>query len=104
MNVTNSLLQSWISWSASTTATFNNVEFTPGQYAIMRPQGNATFTNCEFAAGFKFSLDLLVGTLTFTNCTYDGAPFTTTTVADNIDTTYYGSVAADANLTKVVIN
>ena len=104
LNVTNSLLQSWISWSASTTATFNNVEFTPGQYAIMRPQGNATFTNCEFVAGFKFSLDLLVGTLTFTNCTYDGAPFTTTTVADNIDTTYYGSVAADANLTKVVIN
>lgn len=105
LNVSNSLLEGWASWGTSTTATFNNVDFTtnPDAVSLIRPQGTATFTNCTFDADFKFSLDLLAETLTFKNCTWNGAALTAETIKSMITTAYYeAGLDASANLDKVV--
>lgn len=104
LTVSNSVLEGWASWGTTTTATFTNVSFTtnPDAYGMMRPQGTATFTDCTFDANFKFSLDLLVGTLTFKNCTWNGAALNAETIKSMISTDYYESgLNASTNLDKV---
>ena len=104
LTVSNSVLEGWASWGTTTTASFTNVSFTtnPDAYGMIRPQGTATFTDCTFDANFKFSLDLLVGTLTFKNCTWNGAALTAETIKSMISTDYYESgLNASTNLDKV---
>lgn len=105
LTVSNSVLEGWASWGTTTTASFTNVSFTtnPDAYGMIRPQGTATFTDCTFDANFKFSLDLLVGTLTFKNCTWNGAALNAETIKSMISTAYYESgLDASTNLNKVV--
>lgn len=82
--VSNSTLQGWSSYGATTTATFENVKFTSGTYAYFRPYGNTVLTGCEFVKDFKVDFSELVknGTsITFDNCKYDGEAIT----VDNIN-------------------
>ena len=83
LNVTNSTLEGWTSYNPGTTGNFKSVAFTAGNYARFRPYGNAVLTNCAFDKDFVIDLAYLAAgkTVTFVNCTYDGAPLTAEKVA-----------------------
>ena len=101
LNVSNSTLQGWTSYGASTTATFTNVNFTCGNYyasnefssndnGLFRPYGETVCEGCSFENGFYIDLGSLAGTLTLKNCTYNGTVLTAENVAtvakfDNFD-------------------
>ena len=101
LNVSNSTLQGWTSYGASTTATFTNVNFTCGNYyasnefssndnGLFRPYGTTVCEDCSFENGFYIDLGSLAGTLTLKNCTYNGTVLTAANVAtvakfDNFD-------------------
>lgn len=74
LTVTNSTLQNWTSYGTSTTATFENVEFTVGNYAMFRPYGTTTMKNCAFEAGFEIDLGSqgADNSIVFEGCTYGG--------------------------------
>jgi hypothetical protein len=78
LNVTNSTFQGWTSYNSGTTANFKSVAFTAGNYARFRPYGTSVLENCSFDAGFVVDLAYLAAgeTVTFVNCTYNGAPLT----------------------------
>lgn len=79
LQVSNSTLQGWTSYGSSTTATFNKVKFTNGNYAYFRPYGNTFLTECSFQKDFKVDFSELVkcGTvIRFDNCQYDGVVIT----------------------------
>ena len=48
LTVKNSNLEGWVSYGASTTATFEGVNFSKGIYNTFRPYGNTVLTNCTF--------------------------------------------------------
>ncbi|MBR4871193.1 MAG: fimbrillin family protein [Alistipes sp.] len=101
LNVSNSTLQGWTSYGASTTATFTNVNFTCGNYyannefssndnGLFRPYGETVCKGCSFENGFYIDLGSLSGKLTLKNCTYNGTVLTAENVAtvakfDNFD-------------------
>lgn len=87
LSVKNSTLEGWTSFGESTTATFEAVEFTAGEYARVRPYGTTVFTNCSFVDGFSVDLTYLAAgeTVTFENCTYNGAPLTDANVITSED-------------------
>ena len=66
LNVTNSTLEGWTSYGTSTTATFENVAFTAGEYATLRPQGKTLLKNCSFVEGYNINLDLMQGAFNVT--------------------------------------
>ena len=74
LTVTNSTLQNWTSYGTSTTATFENVEFTAGNYKMFRPYGTTTMKNCAFEAGFEIDLGSqgADNSIVFEGCTYGG--------------------------------
>lgn len=74
LTVTNSTLQNWTSYGTTTTATFENVEFTAGNYAMFRPYGTTTMKNCAFEAGFEIDLGSqgASNSIVFEDCTYGG--------------------------------
>lgn len=74
LTVTNSTLQNWTSYGTSTTATFENVEFTAGNYAMFRPYGTTTMKNCAFEADFEIDLGSqgAGNSIVFEGCTYGG--------------------------------
>lgn len=97
LNVSESYLQGWLSYGATTTATFTNVTFAPGVYANFRPYGDTVLTNCEFEAGMVLDLEYLgctktnasgepveyrAATIKFVNCTVDGQPLAETHLQD----------------------
>lgn len=67
LNVVNSTLEGWTSYGSRTTATFDNVKFTCGDYRLLpvednypcghfRPYGPTVLTNCTFEDGFTIDL------------------------------------------------
>lgn len=66
LNVTNSTLEGWTSYGTSTTATFENVAFTAGEYATLRPQGKTLLKDCSFVENFNINLDLMQGAFNVT--------------------------------------
>lgn len=84
LTVKNSTLEGWTSYGATTTATFENVRFTCGDYARFRPYGETKLIGCDFADTFIIDLSLLAAgeKVTFVNCTYNGAALT----ADKVST------------------
>lgn len=82
LSVKNSTFEGWTSYGDSTTATFEEVAFTAGEYARVRPYGTTVFTKCSFEDGFAIDLSCLAAgkTVTFVNCTYNNAPLTDTNV------------------------
>ena len=105
LNVADSYLQGWVSYGASTTATFTNVKFAVGSYyaapansyssndnGLFRPYGETLCEGCAFEAGYYIDLGSLADgkTLTLKNCTYNGTPITAVDAAsvvcfDNYD-------------------
>ncbi|MBR5853304.1 MAG: fimbrillin family protein [Alistipes sp.] len=102
LKVSNSTLEGWTSYGNSTTATFDTVNFTCGNYyannkvyssndnGLFRPYGATVCKNCTFEAGFYIDLGSLTGTLTLDNCSYNGVVLTEENVAsvacfDNFD-------------------
>ena len=104
LKVADSYLQGWVSYGASTTATFTNVKFAVGSYyanpttyssndnGLFRPYGATVCDGCSFEAGYYIDLGSLADgkTLTLKNCTYNGTPLTAANVAsvvcfDNYD-------------------
>jgi|GEM_PF-315922 len=84
LTVVNSTMEGWLSYNAGTTATFENVAFTTKTYGRFRPYGTTVLTNCSFVDGYVIDLSHLAAgeTVTFVNCTYDGAAL----IATNITT------------------
>jgi hypothetical protein len=82
LNVTNSTLEGWTSFGASTTAKFTNVSFENGKYANFKPYTSTTLENCTFEAGFALDFSSLNGVMTLKNCTCNGVVIT----AENIET------------------
>ncbi len=84
LTVKNSTLEGWTSYGATTTATFENVKFTCGDYARFRPYGETILNGCDFADTFIIDLSRLEAgeKITFVNCTYNGAALT----ADKVST------------------
>lgn len=76
LNVSNSTLEGWTSYGATTTAEFENVKFEVGPtQGTFRPHGETTLTGCSFEKGFVINLDKLSAngkTITLNNCYYDG--------------------------------
>ena len=95
LTVKNSTLEGWTSYGTSTTASFENVEFTCGKYANYKPYSATTLTNCSFEAGFQIDFTSLEGVLTFKNCIYAGEVMTAENFASlvNIDGDYTGKIA-----------
>ena len=88
--VKNSELEGWTSYGNSTSASFENVAFTCGEYANFKPYTNVTLAGCSFADGFMIDFTSLDGIITFKNCTYNGVlltaeNFATTAKADGYD-------------------
>ena len=104
LNVADSYLQGWVSYGASTTATFTNVKFAVGSYyanpttyssndnGLFRPYGETLCEGCAFEAGYYIDLGQMAAgkKLTLKNCTYNGVEVTDKNVAsvvcfDNYD-------------------
>ncbi len=92
LNVKDSFLQGWLSYGATTTATFTNVTFAAGEYANFRPYGDTVLTNCKFE---NVTLDMYylgctdtnpmtyrAATIKFVNCTVNGQPLAETHLQD----------------------
>ena len=103
VTVTNSNLEGWTSYGASTSVTFEEVNFTtnPDAASYLRPQGVTIMKNCTFDADYRFSLDLLQKEMKLIDCTWNGQPITAENIQDMIDTAYYSGKPADTNLDKV---
>ena len=76
LNVSNTDLRGWVSYSGFTSATFTKSTFgantNPEIYNVIRPYTETTFVNCAFD-GTELWLDKLNGaTVTFVNCTMNG--------------------------------
>ena len=104
LNVSNSTFEGWTSYSATVTATFTNVKFTRGNYfanadqnGYFRPYGTTTLKDCDFALGFIVDFGFLAEgkTITFTNCTYNGAALT----AENIPAIWENYAEKAASIT-----
>ena len=81
--VSNSTLEGWTSFGASTDATFTNVKFECGEYANFKPQASTTLTNCSFENGFMIDFTALKnGVITFDKCTYNGELITAENFAE----------------------
>lgn len=88
--VSNSTFQSWTSYGETTTAAFEEVAFTAGQYARFRPYGTTTLTNCTFEEGFIIDLAYLGEgkTITFNGCKVGDVALTAAHLTGAVDGTY----------------
>ena len=95
LTVSNSTLEGWTSWGTSTTASFENVKFTCGKYANLKPYTSTTLKDCSFEAGFMIDFTKLTGVITLKNCTYNGTVLTAENFAHivKIDGDYTGKIA-----------
>ena len=87
--VKNSTLEGWTSYGNSTTASFENVAFTCGDYANFKPYTTVTLTGCSFENGFMIDFTSLNGVINFKNCKYNNILLTAenfeATVGTNLD-------------------
>ena len=82
LNVTNSKLHGWTSYSTIKKASFINTEFSMGgsAYDFARPYADTLFENCTFDAEFQLGGGAAGKTYELNNCTYAGEKLT----AENI--------------------
>ncbi|MBQ5855344.1 MAG: hypothetical protein IIW50_06050, partial [Alistipes sp.] len=98
LKATNSTFNGWTSYAATIgEVSFVNCSFGKGAgYAFCRPYAPTTFTNCDFAAGYKIDA---CATVVFENCTLNGVALT----AENLATLVVGN-ASNAGLAVNVDN
>ena len=82
LEVKNSKLHGWTSYSKIHSATFVNTEFSKGDsaYDYMRPYADTTLTNCTFDADFLMGAGATGITIKIDQCTFGG----TSVTAENI--------------------
>lgn len=103
LKVSNSTFEGWTSYSASVTATFDQVNFIRGNYfensdqnGYFRPYGTTTLVGCEFALGYIIDFGSLAEgkTVTFKDCKYNGVELT----AENIPAIWENYVVKSASV------
>ncbi len=73
LEVKDSKLCGWTSYSGIGSVTFTNTEFAEGQgYKYFRPYCGTTLTNCSFVKDFQIDATKTTEAITLINCTYDG--------------------------------
>ncbi len=82
LTVENTALRGWVSYDGFTSASFTNCTFDVNSnaefYKTIRPYSDIVLTDCDFAAGYEFWLDMMPEgtTITFKNCTIGGVAIT----------------------------
>lgn len=89
LNVTNSKLHGWTSYSPIKKASFINTEFSKGgsAYDFARPYADTLFENCTFDEEFKLGGGAAGKTYELNNCTYAGQKLTAENIVDMLITT-----------------